>query len=102
MAVQNGRLGRVKFKLEYSEEKNLILKETRGVCFEDVVEAVETNKIIDDLKNRNHPNQRILVVRMKKYIYAVPYVVDREKKIMFLKTIYASRVLLKKYKKEAK
>lgn len=90
----------MKYTIEFNEEKNLILKETRDVRFEDVVEAYESNKIVDDLKSRNHPNQRMLVVRMKKYIYAVPYVLDSNRKIIFLKTIYPSRVLFKKYGKE--
>lgn len=90
----------MKYAIEYNEEKNLILEATRGINFEDVVGAVEEGRVIDDLKNKNHPNQRVLVVRMKNYIYAVPYVRDRKRKTMFLKTIYASRVLVKKYGKE--
>lgn len=90
----------MEYILEFNEEKNLILKETRGVCFEDIIDAYEKGQIIDDLKNKNHLNQRILVIRMKKYIYAVPYVLDRKKKVIFLKTIYPSRVLFKKYGKE--
>lgn len=85
------------YRLEFSEEKNLILKETRGICFEDVIEVYEKGSIVDDLKNKNHPKQRMLVVAMKQYIYAVPYVIDQRRKVIFLKTIYPSRVLVKKY-----
>ena len=90
----------VKYQVEFIEEKNLILKETRGIGFEDIIAAYEKGRIIDDLKSRNHPNQRIMVIRVKRYIYAVPYVVDSKRKVIFLKTIYPSRVLVKKYGKE--
>lgn len=90
------------YKVDYNEEKNLLLKETRGICFEEVVEAYEKGRVLDDIKNKTRPSQRMLVVLLKKYVYAVPYVVDEKKKIIFLKTIYPSRVLVKKYKKEAK
>lgn len=35
----------------------------------------------------------------KKYVYAVPYVLDLKKKTVFLKTVYPSRVLTEKYMK---
>lgn len=88
------------YTLEFNEEKNEILKETRGVSFNDVVDAYVNNRVLDDLVSKNHPNQRILVVRLKKYVYAVPYIVDTKRKVLFLKTIYPSRILVKKYKKE--
>jgi len=92
----------VSYRVGYNEEKNLLLKETRGICFEDIIEAYEKGKILDDIKNKTHPNQRMLVVKLNKYIYAVPYVVDEKKRTIFLKTIYPSRVLVKKYLKEKK
>lgn len=85
------------YSLDFSQEKSLLLKETRGVDFEDVVEAWEKGRVLDDINNKSHPNQRMLVVRIKNYIYAVPYVVDRARKKLFLKTIYPSRILMKRY-----
>lgn len=89
------------YRIEFSEEKNLLLQETRGFCFDDVLQAIEEKKIWDDL---NHPSQkyshqRILVVKKGEYIYAVPYVINPNKKTVFLKTVYPSRVLTEKYKK---
>ena len=78
----------------------LILKETRGICFEDVVEAIKKGRILDDLKHKQqqkYPQQRILVIKINKYAYAVPYVINEEKGEIFLKTVYPSRVLTKKY-----
>lgn len=97
MDVHNDRLIIMEYTVEYSEEKNLILLETRGVIFQNVIDEIEKNQILDDIKNKNYPNQRMLVVRIKKYVYAVPYVIDQKRKVMFLKTIYPSRVLVKKY-----
>lgn len=92
----------MKYAIEFNREKNLILKETRGVCFEDIVEAYEKGEVIDDIRSKTHPNQRMLIIGMNKYVYAVPYVVDEKKKTIFLKIIYPSRVLVKKYIKEKK
>ena len=89
------------YRIEFSEEKNLLLKETRGLCFEDVLQAIEEEKILDDLKSRSqrYSHQRILVIKREDYAYAVPYVIDPKRKVIFLKTVYPSRVLTDKYMK---
>ena len=90
----------MQFQIDYNEEKNLLLKETRGVCFDDVIEAAEKGNVLDNVKhkdNKRYNKQHILVVKIKNYIYAVPYVIDKKKKIFFLKTVYPSRNLTKKY-----
>ncbi|MBI4079368.1 MAG: toxin [Candidatus Levybacteria bacterium] len=87
--------------MEFSEEKNLLLKETRELCFEDALKAIEEKKILDDLKSssKKYPHQRILVIKREEYTYAVPYVIDKKRKVIFLKTVYPSRVLTDKYLK---
>jgi len=93
----------VKFNIRFNEEKNFLLQETRGISFDEVVKAIEKGEILDDLKNKNYPKQRVLVVEIKNYVYAVPYVINKERKIIFLKTVYPSRILTKKYlRKEQK
>lgn len=89
------------FRIEFSEEKNLLLKETRGIGFDGVIEAVEEDRILVDLKhsNKKYSHQRILVIKKEEYVFAVPYVIDSKKKTVFLKTIYPSRVLTNKYMK---
>ena len=89
-----------KVSIGFNEEKNLLLKETRGISFEEIIEAINKHKILDNIKNRDkkkYPGQKILIVKMKNYIYAVPYVIDKKREIIFLKTIYPSRELTKKY-----
>ena len=89
------------YKIEFPEEKNLLLKETRGVGLEDVVTAIEEEKILGDVKHssKKYPHQRILVIKMEEYVYAVPYVIDKKRRVIFLKTVYPSRVLTDKYMK---
>lgn len=91
-------------RIEFSEEKNLLLKETRDVCFDDVLSSVENNNILDDIKHlsKRYSHQRILVIKIKDYVYAVPYVIDKKRKVVFLKTVYPSRVLTEKYQKGGK
>lgn len=90
----------MKFLIKYNEEKNLLLKATRGVCFEDVLEAIEKEDILADLEHFKKTNQKILVVKIKNYAYAVPYVIDNKRNTFFLKTVYPSRVLTKRYIKK--
>lgn len=88
------------FRIEFSDEKNLLLKEIRNVSFDDALEVIKKGNVLDDLEHvdkEKYPNQRILVVKIKRCAYAVRYLIDDKKKIIFLKTVYPSRVLTKKY-----
>lgn len=90
----------MKFRIEFDEEKNLLLKEIRGICFEDIIQAIEKGNILDNLEHHNkkrYSNQKILVVKIKNYAYAVPYIIDKKKETVFLKTVYPSRVLTEKH-----
>ena len=87
--------------IEWSEEKNRILLRERGISFEMVVEKIADKKILSDSKQPNsekYPNQRIFIVEIDGYCYVVPYVQDKTK--IFLKTIYPSRTITKKYLRE--
>lgn len=92
------------FTIRFSEEKNQLLKALRGVCFDDVIGILERKKLLDDIAhpNKKYPHQRVYVIVLNKYVYAIPYVVDEQKQEIFLKTIYASRALSKKYAKGGK
>ena len=89
----------MKYKFDYSEEKNLILKETGKIGFEEIIEAITKGDLIADLKHPKRENQRIFAVRIKNYIYSVPYVEDKKRNLAFLKTVYPSRKLTKTYMK---
>jgi uncharacterized DUF497 family protein len=79
----------------WSEEKNKILKESRGISFEEIVTALQEGCMLEDIPNpsKNHKNQGCFVINFKGYTYIVPYIEDEDG--AFLKTIYPSR----KYKK---
>jgi hypothetical protein len=89
------------FDINFNEEKNQLLKAMRGVGFDEIIEAVNKGGLLADIvhPSKSHSNQRLYVVKIKRYIYAVPYVMNMEKNEIFLKTAYASRILTKKYMK---
>ncbi len=84
-------------EISFSEEKNQLLIATRGISFEEIIKAIHEGKILANKANpsKKYPHQKVLVVHAGSYIYAVPYVIKN--KGIFLKTIYPSRVLKKKY-----
>lgn len=88
------------FDLDYSEERNELLKKTRNICFEDVKVALEEDgfiTIIEHPNKKKYKQQFILVVNIFDYAYAVPFVWDKKKNIAFLKTVYPDRKLTKSY-----
>jgi uncharacterized DUF497 family protein len=83
--------------INWSEDKNQLLKTERGLSFEMVQEIISKNEIIDIVKhnNPNYPNQKIMIVKIDEYLCKVPFV-ENEKEI-FLKTIFPDRRLKKYY-----
>lgn len=86
------------FRIKFNEEKNQLLKATRGISFEDVLSYIKRRKLLDNIAhpNKKYPHQRLYVIKIKGYAYAVPYVINTEKQEIFLKTIYPSRLLTKR------
>lgn len=88
------------YLIKYNEGKNEYLKITRGVSIDLVISMFSRGKIIADLKHRNpnrYPNQRILVLKIKGQAWAVPYLLNKKDREIFLKTMYPSRVLTRKF-----
>ncbi|MCF6172530.1 MAG: toxin [Campylobacteraceae bacterium] len=89
--------------IRYSLKKNETLKTQREVSFEDVILALESGYLLDDITHPNkekYPNQNIFIIliQIKDYVYLVPYVEDSTS--IFLKTIIPSRIMNKKYNKK--
>ena len=85
---------------DWDKEKNRKLKRERGISFDDVLVAIEANKllnIINHPNNKRYPNQKIYIVNINEYAYIIPFVEDEKK--YFLKTIIPSRKMSKKYLK---
>lgn len=83
---------------DWNEDKNKILKEKRGISFEEIKLAVEGGDLLDTYNHPNqkrYPGQKIMVIKIDDYAYLVPYIRDTEK--VFLKTIIPSRKATKKY-----
>ncbi|OGK13539.1 hypothetical protein A3A93_00195 [Candidatus Roizmanbacteria bacterium RIFCSPLOWO2_01_FULL_38_12] len=88
---------------DYNEEKNQLLKESRGISFEDIINAIEDGYLIANIphfKKEKYKNQFLLLVKFQNSIYVVPYVKDKKHKKLFLKTIYKSRRFTKIYLKQ--
>ena len=82
----------------WSAEKNEMLKLTRGVSFESIVVAVESDGLLDIVEHPNvtrYPNQRVLVVSFDGYVYLVPFVEEAD--YFFLKTVIPSRKATRDY-----
>lgn len=90
------------FDLLYNEEKNQILKATRGVGFDEVISCITEGQLLDDKRhpNSNKAHQRIYIVQIGVYAYVVPYVINIKKEEIFLKTLYPSRKFTKQYIKQ--
>ena len=61
-------------EIRWSEEKNELLKRERGLSFEEVAAIIYAHQELDILPHPSRPNQRILVVRLRGYVHAVPFV----------------------------
>jgi hypothetical protein len=84
--------------INWDIDKNLLLKESRGIGFEDVILHIANGDVLDEYRHPNqqkYENQRILVIRINDYAYLVPYVENEDE--LFLKTIIPSRKATEKY-----
>ena len=87
----------------WNPEKNEALSVARGLSFETIVVAIESNGLLDILAHPNpakYPGQRILVVAVDDYVYLVPYVDEQD--YFFLKTIIPSRMATRDYLNQGK
>ena len=80
----------------WDEKKNLKLKLERNISFETISDIILNKQYLDILENPSRPYQDIFVINVNKYIYAVPFMIDKRSNII-LKTIFPSRKLNKIY-----
>lgn len=86
--------------INWNAEKNQLLISERGISFEDVLFALQSGALLDDVYHPNierYAHQRVFVVEVDDYAYLVPYVETSTE--IFLKTIIPSRKASKKYLK---
>lgn len=92
----------MQYGFDFSKEKGAVLRANRGIGFQDIIDSINGGHVLDDIDHFNkkrYPHQRMLIVKAKDKVYAVPYLVDEDRKKTFLKTIYPSRKLKKAYSK---
>jgi hypothetical protein len=85
---------------DWDDEKNRLLKRSRGNGFEDIIVAIEEGNLVDVLQHPNvarYPHQQIYLIAYRNYVYAVPFVRNSETEEVFLKTIFPSRRYTKLY-----
>ena len=81
--------------LNWSSEKNEILKTKRGISFEEIAYLIESGCILGIEENSGRPNQKIYILEIEGYAVVVPFVeTDNE---IFLKTTFPSRRYTKLY-----
>ena len=76
----------------WSPDKNDLLKQERGVSFEDITVSVEAGGLLEIVPHQNptkYPRQKIMVVAVAGYAFLVPCVEEEDH--LFLKTIIPSR-----------
>ncbi|HVA10857.1 MAG TPA: toxin [Candidatus Dormibacteraeota bacterium] len=83
---------------DWNRQKSILLRSSRGIGFEEVVNAINDGymlAIIEHPNSRKYTNQKIYIINFDDYAYCIPFVANKE--IYFLKTIYPSRKYTKKF-----
>lgn len=78
-------------RFKWNPDKNRLLKQTRGICFEEIVAALENGQLLEITPHHNpgYANQKIMFVALKGHVVAVPCVETNE--YVFLKTAFFDR-----------
>lgn len=82
----------------WNADKNQQLQAERGVSFEQALQAITGEKLLDIIQHPNqekYPSQRIFIIELNQYVYLVPFVETEDE--IFLKTIIPSRKLKRQY-----
>ena len=88
----------MKTPLVWADDKNESLIKRHGIGFENLILAINSGGLLDDLPHRNQEifsHQRQAYVQLENYVYVVSYVPDNDH--TFLKTFYPSRTATKRY-----
>ena len=81
--------------LNWSREKNDILKAKRGISFEEIALLLESGHILGIEENPGWPNQKIYILEVENYAFIVPFVESQDE--IFLKTAFPSRKYTKRF-----
>ena len=81
--------------LNWSKEKNEILKTERGISFEEIAFLIESGQILGIEENPGRSNQKIYILEIDNYAFIIPFV-EKDNEI-FLKTAFPSRKYTRRY-----
>ncbi len=81
--------------LNWSHEKNELLKAERGISFVEIALLIEAGNILGIEENPGRPNQKIFILEIDNYAYIVPFVESQDE--IFLKTAFPSRKYTKRF-----
>lgn len=87
------------YGFDFNKEKNEELKKSRNISFEEIIFHIPNGKLLDIIKHPNkekYGDQKLLVVNVENYAFIVPFIKQNEN-TLFLKTIFPSRRMTKKY-----
>ena len=74
----------------WDDAKNDWLKKTRSISFEQIAGMLLDDDYLDIVENPTRDDQLYFVVRIKKYTWIVPFLIDNQERIV-LKTAFPSR-----------
>jgi len=80
----------------WDKEKNDWLLVNRNISFEEISEKIINKEYLDIIENPAKENQQCFVIKIKEYIWIIPFIIDRESNIV-LKTAFPSRKYNKRY-----
>ncbi|TVP97527.1 MAG: toxin [Balneolaceae bacterium] len=84
----------------WDDNKNRFLKRTRNISFERIITAIEHGYLLDILEHitpEKYPGQKLFVIEIDNYCWAIPYKDDKKRGYRKLITAFPSRKLTKKY-----
>lgn len=85
----------------YDPDKSALLKQTRGIGFEEILDYLESGALVDVLDHPNqllHAGQKIYELDIDGYIVVVPFMEQDGRKRLI--TIYPSRKATRKHKEK--
>jgi hypothetical protein len=82
--------------IKWNAEKDRWLKKNRGISFQEITDHLLSGNCIDILENPSRSEQNVFVLKIRDYIWAVPFAVEKDRSIL-LKTAYPSRKLFRRY-----
>ena len=81
--------------LNWSSEKNQILKNERGISFEEIAYLIQSGKILGVEEKPGRSNQKMYILEIENYAVIVPFVEKNNE--IYLKTAFPSRKYTKRY-----